>query len=497
MTAVARIDRYGEPEPPAPPENLEAEQVVLGALLADNRAFDRVATLVAADDFASPAHGRIFDACRALIEKGQRASAITLKGRFERDEELQADGGGALYLARLQGGAMPSMLVDSARIVRDCRVRRDLLAAAQDLAARATDFAQPDAAGIAEEAARLLGDIGAAAARDGATGPRGLQDIGQSTLDQIEDAMRRRAKGGLSGITTGLPRLDEALDSMQPGQLIVIGGRPAMGKSSLAEGIGWANARAGLAGIFFSYEMRAEELVQREIGRRTQATLRQMRSGHLRDEAFGWVLDETRRLQQLPLRIDNRSQARLAPVLAHCRQAKRKGQLAYVIIDYLQLMQGEVQAGRRDRNRAEEISDITRGLKRMANDLGVPVILLSQLNRSFADRDNRRPRLEDLRESGAIEQDADVVLFVHREHYYLERDEPSRRGNESAEKFSERYAQWQDAMAKTEGKAEIIVAKHRHGEAVTVHLEWDGPRVNFVDPDAPRGVPGENGGLFG
>lgn len=482
---MLRPERPATPFEGEPPVNLEAEQALLGALLAHNPAYERIAGKVTADDFADGAHQRIFSRAEALITRGRPANAVTLKRSFERDEGL-VEVGGAQYLARLQAMSIAGIsIVDYARAVADLSLRRRLLDFSWELAQDAhSDLAFGDSAiDLANAAQAKLAEIGIKAAKAEDSGPRSLASIGEDALGKIETAIQRRQSGKLAGLGTGLPLLDEKLSGLQGGDLILLGGRPSMGKTSLAENLAWYAARQKEPVFFASAEMPADQLVMREVARELSCPLDVIRSGKLGPKGFGEATDVIRDLRALPLRIDDRGSKRPASIISHARHLKRTSGLSLLVVDYLQLLHPLIP---RRHNRNQELADITAAFKELALDLAIPVILLSQLSRAVTERDNHRPTLGDLRDSGAIEQDADVVLFVHREAWYIEKDEPAQKSSESAEKYAERYAMWQQRMAKAEGLGEIIVDKHRQGTTGALKMLWHGVGMRWEDPAPAR-----------
>ena len=475
-----------------PPVNLQAEQALLGCLLDSNKVWDSIAGLVTAEAFSDGAHQRIFERIQHLVEKGQPANAVTLKNAFERDAGL-AEVGGAQYLASLQASAVtPSMAPGFARLVTDTYLRRRGIAICEDAIDALHDF---DLGGGSSEAVRQAADQLDEAAREaqqaGGQGPRDLRELVPATLDVIDLSIRRRAAHGSAGLSTGLVALDNFIGGLMPGELIVVGGRTSMGKTSLMESMIWASAQAPLEDperpapwtYVVSFEMKGEQLLQRQAARLTGVNLKRIRRGELTYSDFGRISDGLRGIVDLPVKVDDRIPRKLGPLVAQARYLKRRRGLRLVVVDYLQRMRAQDAKGKR---RDEVLADITSGLKDLAGDLDVPVVALSQINRGPTDRENRRPTLGDLKESGAIEEDADAALLLHREEYYLRHEQPQRKAQESADRFSQRFMQWQDAMQACEGQAEIIVAKQRQGEQGIVNVLWNGRGACFEDPPSAR-----------
>ncbi len=480
-----------------PPHNFEAEQALLGAILLNNRAIERVSEFLRPEHFAEPLHGRIYQACLALTAKNQIASAITLKSWLGHDPDLIAQGGDG-YLARLVGGAATIInAYDYGRMVYDLHLRRELIALGEEMV---NDAFEPE---IAEDASK---QIESAEARLFDLATQGQAEGGfvafRSTLisavQQAEAAHKREGK--LSGITTGLRDLDRKLGGLHRSDLVILAGRPSMGKTALATNIAFNAARAhreevseagerrtieGAKVAFFSLEMSAEQLATRIIAERAEIPSHKVRQGELSHAEFERLVATAGELHAIPIFIDDTPAISISAVRTRARRLARTHGLDMIVIDYLQLLSSS--AGSRYDNRVLEISEITRGLKALAKELNVPVLALSQLSRAVENRDDKKPQLADLRESGSIEQDSDVVMLIFREQYYLERSEPGRRGDESDDKYQQRYAEWQARAAQVHNTAEVIVAKQRHGPVGTVKLFFDGQFTKFADLDEQHG----------
>ena len=472
-----------------PPHNFEAEQALLGAILVNNLAYNRVSDFLRPEHFADPLHGRIFEAAARLIERNQVATPVTLKPFFEREEALQ-QAGGAAYLARLAGAAISIIDAgDYGRQIHDLYLRRQLIDVGENLVngAFAPDIEEPATSQI-EQAEKKLYDLATAGQIEG-----GFKPFGSALAEAVEVAESAyKRDGGLTGVASGLHALDQLLGGLHRSDLIVLAGRPAMGKTALATNIafyaakqyreefdenGRAQAVDGAVIGFFSLEMSAEQLATRILAEQAQVSSEKIRRGELNAHDFNNVLARSRELQMVPLFIDDTPGLTVQALRTRARRLKRQHGLGMIVVDYLQLLQG---AGRsRDTNRVQEISEITRGLKTLAKELDVPVIALSQLSRAVEQREDKRPQLADLRESGSIEQDADVVMFVYRDEYYVVREEPKERDNESREHFNDRFDRWKKRGDDAAGKAEVIVAKQRHGPTGTIKLSFEGAITKF------------------
>jgi replicative DNA helicase len=485
MTEITAL----RPAPPAPtipngdaevlPHNIEAEQQLLGAILTNNDVYDRISALVKAEHFFDPVHQRIFEIAAARIQKNALASPVTLKAFLEDDQGLKELGGPA-YLVRLAGAAISAYAArDYAQMVYDLAVRRELIQLGRDIAAQAAkvEVASEPKDQIVEAEQRLykLGEQGVA--------ERGFQSFLKAVTDAVNVANAAYQRdGGLAGIATGLIDMDKKLGGLHPSDLLILAGRPSMGKTSLATNIAFNIAKAhrrgrlpdgsegaiegGVVG-FFSLEMSAEQLAARILSEASEVPSEQIRRGDMTEGEFRRFVEAAKALEACPLYIDDTPALPISQVAARARRLKRTQGLDLLIVDYLQLLKGSSKD-----NRVQEVSEITQGLKAIAKELNIPVIALSQLSRQVENRDDKRPQLSDLRESGSIEQDADVVMFVFREEYYREREKP---GDHELEKM----AQWQAMMESVHGKAEVIIGKQRHGPIGTVELSFEGRFTRF------------------
>jgi replicative DNA helicase len=475
------------PDPSAPayrtaPHNIEAEQSVLGAILVNNDAFYRVSDFLKLEHFFEPIHQVIYDTAASLIRAGKVATPVTLKTFLPADTDIGGMTVGQ-YLARLAAEATTIINAhDYGRTIYELALRRDLIRIGEDMVNVAFD-APVDFAPRAqiEDAERRLYELAEAGRYDG-----GFQKFSQAmttALDMAANAYQR--DGRLSGIATGLRALDNKLGGLQRSDLIVVAGRPGMGKTALATNIAYNIARAhqdelaadgsrktingGIVG-FFSCEMSAEQLATRILAEQTGIASNSIRRGGITQAEFDKIRDHTIELQHLPLYVDETGGLSISQLTARARRLKRQKGLDVIMVDYIQLLQG---SGKRSDNRVQEVTEITTSLKALAKELNCPVVALSQLSRQVESRDDKRPQLSDLRESGSIEQDADVVIFVYREEYYLQNKEPKIGTPE--------YEKWQLDMSLVHGKAEVIVGKSRHGPTGPVELQFEGQFTRFSD----------------
>lgn len=469
------------------PQNIEAEQALLGAILANNRIYEKVAEFLRADHFADPVHGRIYGAVERLIERGQMANAVTLKQYFAQDEALQAVGG-TEYLARLEGSVASFIgAADYGEAVFESFLRRELIEIGTDMITTATNAELEDPArSQIEQAEQKLFNLATKGVAQG--NMLTFIDSLKLAIHTAEQAAKRG--GGLTGITTGFKDMNKLLGGLHPSDLIILAARPSMGKTAFATNLAFNAARAYLSSngkeggrvAFFSLEMSAEQLALRILSEQTEIPSEKIRRGEIRESDFPKFVQLSQELQRLPFHIDETPGLSVMGMRARARRLKRTGGLDLIVIDYLQLMTGSG-SKKSETNRVLEVSEITRSLKGLAKELQVPIIALSQLSRKVEERDDKRPQLADLRESGSIEQDADMVMFIYREEYYLKRGEPGRHANESDEKYNERYAGWQARLEKVYNTAEVIVAKQRHGPIGAIKLFFDGQFTRFSDLD--------------
>ena len=464
-----------------PPQNLEAEQALLGAILTNNDACDRVSAFLLPDHFSEAIHARIYEACATLIRAGKLANAVTLKSYFESDATLKEIGGPA-YLARLAANATTIINAEEyGRTIYELAQRRKLISVGTDLVNESFDTpVEETSKDLIERAEQTLYEM----AETGKYG-QGFQPFGRALTEAVDMAASAYQRdGGLSGISSGLKDLDEKMGGLQASDLIILAGRPAMGKTSLCTNIAYNVARAykadhqadgsvkvtdGGVVAFFSLEMSAEQLATRIIAEQSAISSERIRRGKITEDEFHRIVEVSRELQVLPLYIDATGGLSIAQLAARARRLKRQRGLGLLIVDYLQLLTGS--SRRAAEGRVQEVSEITVGLKALAKELAVPIIALSQLSRQVENRDDKRPQLADLRESGSIEQDADVVLFIYREEYYLARKEPKPNTDE--------HFTWQEEMNRVTGVAEVIIGKQRHGPTGIVELQFDATLTKF------------------
>ncbi|MEL7163867.1 MAG: replicative DNA helicase [Pseudomonadota bacterium] len=460
------------------PHSIEAEQQLLGAILTNNDVYDRVASVISADHFYDPVHARIFDIAAARIAKNNLASPVTLKAFMEDDEGLKELGGPA-YLARLAGAAISAFAVrDYAQMIYDLAVRRDLIQLGRDISAKAAKVdvqSEPKEQIVeAEQALYKLAEQG--------TSEGGFQSFLKAVTDAVNVANAAYQRdGGLAGVSTGLVDLDKKLGGLHSSDLLILAGRPSMGKTSLATNVAFNIAKAYRKGLkpdgtegaieggvvgFFSLEMSAEQLAARILSEAAEVPSEQIRRGDMTEAEFRRFVDAAKALEACPLYIDDTPSIPIAQLAARARRLKRTHGLDLLIVDYIQLVRGTSD------NRVQEIGEISMGLKAIAKELSIPVIGLSQLSRQVESREDKRPQLSDLRESGSIEQDADVVMFVFREEYYKEREKP---GDHDLEAM----AKWQEEMERLHGRAEVIIGKQRHGPIGTIDLSFEGRFTRF------------------
>ena len=474
------------------PYNIEAEKALLGAVITDNRAFERVSEFLQAEHFAIPEHGHIFETCRTLIDRGQMANNVSLAPMFDQDEALLS-AGGSKYLAELIGSAVT--IINSGeygRIIYDLHLKRELIHLGEDIVNNAFDPAvDVTATEQIEGAEQHLYDLATEGNYEG-----GFQDFQKSVLDALRMAeTAHKRDGALAGVTTGLKDMDALLGGLHKSDLLILAGRPSMGKTALATNIAFNAAYShfktggeeGAVVGFFSLEMSSEQLAARILSEQVELSSDKMRKGLLSNDEFMRLSDISNSINRMPMFIDDTPALSISAIRTRARRLKRKHNLGLIVVDYLQLISAN--PGSRDNGRVQEVSEITRGLKTLAKELEVPVIALSQLSRAVEQRDNKRPMLSDLRESGSIEQDADVVMFIFREEYYLERDMPQQRMDEKVDHFAGKQERWEDRMKDVKNTAEVIVAKQRHGPIDTVRLQFIGEFTRFADLDTQHGGP--------
>lgn len=464
--------------PDTMPHSVEAEQQLLGAILTNNDLYDRVANIIGSEHFYDPVHSRIWEVAAARIAKNALASPVTLKSFMAEDAGL-AELGGAAYLVNLAGASISAFAVrDYAQMIYDLAIRRELIRLGRDISDKAArvDVASEPKEQIVEAEQKLY-----------KLSEQGQTDSGfKSFLKAVTEAVNvtnqaYQRGGGMAGISTGLVDLDKQLGGLHPSDLIILAGRPSMGKTSLATNIAFNVAKAYKRGLrhdgtegavdggvvgFFSLEMSAEQLAGRVLAEASEISSHKIRQGDMTEGEFRRFVNAAKDLEACPLFIDDTPALPISQLAARARRLKRTHGLDLLVIDYLQLCRGMAE------NRVNEIAEISMGMKAIAKELNIPVIALSQLSRQVENRDDKRPQLSDLRESGSIEQDADVVMFVFREEYYKEREKP---GDHELDKMEE----WKTAMERLHGKAEVIVGKQRHGPIGTVELSFEAQFTRF------------------
>ncbi|MBA4096087.1 MAG: replicative DNA helicase [Rhodospirillum sp.] len=482
---VARLrEGAGAIPPRTPPHNYEAEQALLGALLANNEVYNRVSEFLRSDHFADALHGRIYEAIGKLVLRGQIANPVTLKNLFDQDGAL-AEIGGAQYLVQLAQAVVTVINAeDYGRAIHDLFLRRQLIGVGEDIVNESYTY-DPDISAIdqIERSEMRLFNLAEGGQVDG--GPKKFDAVLKSALDMAEAAYKR--DGHVTGVTTGLRDLDRRLGGLQKSDLVILAGRPSMGKTALATNIGFNAAKADKDRetgtkhrvAFFSLEMSAEQLAHRIMAEESGVSSDRIRRGDVKQDEFSSIVQASQRMSNVQFFIDDTPAITVPALRTRARRLKRQFGLDMIIVDYLQLMRSANPKG--SENRVQEISEITRGLKAVAKELEVPVLALSQLSRAVENREDKRPQLADLRESGSIEQDADVVMFVYREQYYHERAEPKQRTEESNDAFFKRTEDWKARGERVHNVADVIIAKQRHGPVGTIELQFEGTLTRFSD----------------
>jgi replicative DNA helicase len=483
--------REAEPLYRAAPHNIEAEQALLGAILVNNEAFYRVSDFLQPAHFFEPLHQKLFELTGSLIRAGKVATPVTLKTFLPADLDV-AGLTASQYLARLAAEATTVINAeDYGRTIYDLAIRRSLIVIGEDMVNVAfdapVDLAPQDQI---EDAERRLYELAETGRYDG-----GFQRFASALTTAVDMAAHAYQRDGkLSGLATGLKDLDRMMGGLQPSDLVIIAGRPGIGKTSLATNIAYNIAHAwrgevkpdgriatvdgGIVG-FFSLEMSAEQLATRIISEQSGIPSHRIRRGDIKTSDFDRIVDVAREMEVLPLYIDQTGGLSIAQLAARARRLKRQRGLDLLVVDYIQLLQGS--SRRAMEGRVQEVTEITTNLKALAKELNVPVVALSQLSRQVENREDKRPQLSDLRESGSIEQDADVVMFVFREEYYLANKEP-RAGTPEHDK-------WRTDMDAVHGKAEVIIGKQRHGPTGTVQLQFEGEVTRFSNLASEERLP--------
>lgn len=472
------------------PANLEAEAAFLGAVLIDNSLLEELTVSLRPEHFFAPIHARIFERLLVLIDRQMVVTPVTLKPYFEGDPAL-AELGGAAYLAQLtadgQGLLAPREL---AQQIYDLALLRELVSVGREMVEDALDTSEE------VEPMRQIEQAEASLFRvaEGATDQRSGTSFKAAAKDAIRLVEAAMSSGGtISGKTTGLDSIDRKTAGLHNSDLIILAGRPGMGKTSLATNIAFNCADEymrhqaeggpfsyGAPVAFFSLEMSADQLATRILAEQAEISSENLRQGKVSREEFQQLAYASQRLAELPLFIDDTPALTIAGLRSRARRLKRRHDIGLIVVDYLQLLQG---SGRATDNRVNEISEISRGLKTLAKELSVPVIALSQLSRAVESRDDKRPMLSDLRESGSIEQDADMVWFIYRADYYHENSRPDMPSETSSEADKEKYRVWEDRYLELRNKATLIVAKQRHGSTGNVPLHFQSEFTKFTSPN--------------
>ena len=453
------------------PNNIEAEQSVIGTILVSNEIFDEINTIISNKNFYDPMHQKIFGAIENLIYKGMLANPITLKNYFENEKD---DLNVPDYLVKVTKFSTSSrQAIEYSRIIYDMFVRRELIKISEGTidSAKLKDL-NISGQNIIENSEKLLFDLAEKGSFNSSLVK--FDEALKFTIEMATNAYKNEE--GIVGVPTGLTSIDDRLGGLHKSDLIIIAGRPSMGKTALATNIAF-NAASKLQEsgkkstvAFFSLEMSSEQLSTRILAEQSRIKSNDIRRGKISDEQFDKFIETSKNISELPLYIDETPAISIAAVSNRARRIKRLFGLEMIVVDYIQLMRGPTNNAN---NRVQEISEITQGLKAIAKELSVPVLALSQLSRAVEQRDDHKPLLSDLRESGSIEQDADVVMFVYRAAYYLERKEPQAATVE--------HAEWQAKMSEIAHLAQIIIAKQRHGPTGNVDLEFEAMFTKFRD----------------
>ena len=456
------------------PSNIEAEQALIGSVLVNNDIIDEISSIISSRIFYDPGHIKIYEVIENLNNKGMIANPITLKNYFEKDNMLN-EVGGTEYLVKLtRFSGSSKQALDYAKIIHEMYLRRELILISDKLSSDTlnANSQEQNAENIIEGTEKSLFDL----AERGSFSQSFLK-FNQALDQTIEMAtLAMKNDQGIVGMPTGLTELDEKLGGLHKSDLIILAGRPSMGKTALATNIAYNVSRHILkrqeksSVAFFSLEMSSEQLSTRILSEQAKIRSDDIRRGKVTEEEINRYIETSRNIYDLPLYIDETPAITIATLSNRARRIKRLFGLGLVVVDYIQLMRS---SSNKNESRVQEISEITQGLKALAKELSVPVLALSQLSRAVEQRDDKQPQLADLRESGSIEQDADVVMFVYREEYYLERKQPKLGSIE--------HAEWQSKMNDVTGLADIILGKQRHGPTGTVKVEFEGIYTKFKD----------------
>ena len=456
------------------PCNIEAEQAVIGSILVSNDIYDEISPIIDSNKFFDPIHAKIFETIENLISKGLLANPITLKNYFENNEGLKELGGQEYLIKITKFSTSSKQAIDYANIVQEMHVRRELIKISESVLHQASNSNEISTSGeeMIQQAEKSLFDL----AERGHFNQSFMkfENALKQTIEMAKSAYQNDE--GIVGVPTGLTDLDSRLGGMHKQDLVIIAGRPSMGKTALATNIAFHAAKniekKGLKSTvaFFSLEMSSEQLSTRILSEQSRIRSNDIRRGKVSEKEFEQFIETSKNIFELPLYIDETPAITITAISNRSRRIKRLFGLELIVVDYIQLMKS---SWNKDYNRVQEISEITQGLKALAKELDVPVLALSQLSRAVEQRDDKKPQLADLRESGSIEQDADVVMFVYREAYYLERKEPALGSIE--------HAEWQQKMDEISRLAEIMISKQRHGPTGNVKVEFEAMYTKFKD----------------
>ncbi len=461
------------------PVNLEAERALLGALLSNNKAYEQIENFLKENDFSDIVNKKIYSKITKIINKGQIADINTLKLFLENDEDFQSIGGVSYLLKLCEDSVSIINAGHYGKVIHDLSQRRQLISFGTDLVNQSfIPDIEEDSTDLIEKAEQSLYDLSTHGNIE--KGPRIFENIIVEAIDYAEKAFKNDNE--IIGLKTGLKDFDKKIGGLHKSDLIIIAGRPSMGKTAFATNIAFnltdnfieeSKKRNDVKGkvLFFSLEMSSEQLATRILSESSEVASEKIRTGNISKNEFNKILRSSEKVSNLPLFIDDSPALTVSSIRTRARRLKRKEGLDLIIIDYLQLLSSD--SKNLNDNRVKEVSDITRGLKALAKELDIPVIALSQLSRKVEDREEKRPQLSDLRESGAIEQDADLVVFLYREEYYLERTEPT--------EGTEKHAIWMTKMDEIHNIAEAIIAKHRHGPISKVKLHFNPSSTKFSD----------------
>ena len=454
------------------PCNIEAEKAVIGSILVSNDIYDEISPIIDAQKFFDPIHIKIFEIIENLISKGLLANPITLKNHFDNNEGLKELGGQEYLIKITKFSTSGKQAIDYANIVHEMHVRRELIKISESVLDQASDSGEMSKSGeeMIQNAEKSLFDL----AERGHFNQSFMkfESALKQTIEMAKNAYQNEE--GIVGVPTGLTDLDSRLGGMHKQDLIIIAGRPSMGKTALATNIAFHAAKniekkaTKSTVAFFSLEMSSEQLSTRILSEQSRIRSNDIRRGKVSETEFDKFIETSKNIFELPLYIDETPAITVAAISNRSRRIKRLFGLELIIVDYIQLMRS---SGSKEYNRVQEISEITQGLKALAKELDVPVLALSQLSRAVEQRDDKKPQLADLRESGSIEQDADVVMFVFREAYYLERKEPTLGSIE--------HAEWRQKMDEISSLAEIMISKQRHGPTGNVKVEFEAMYTKF------------------